>query len=177
MAHLPQEPRLDDLAAGLDKVGRAPPLRADLHDAAEPAGSGEDRLAFEHIDADRLLEVDISPRLHGSDPVKGVPVVGGADEHDVELVRSEHVPIVAVGPRGRPRLLSLLRDLDGAGKLVAIGVGDGRDLDRGHLHKPPEVAFAIPAGADQPDPPGLSDGGRPSLTEEAERKRPRSRAE
>ena len=49
--------------AGLDQVRRAAALRADLHDALVLARGGQHRLALDHVDADRLLHVDVGPGL------------------------------------------------------------------------------------------------------------------
>ena len=52
-----------------------------------------------HIDADRLLAVDVGPGFAGGDHRQGVPVVGRADEDDVEVLLLEHLAVVAVEPR------------------------------------------------------------------------------
>ena len=54
--------RLIDLVARLDQVRRAAALRADLHHAVVLARRGQHRLAFDDIDADRLLHIDIDAR-------------------------------------------------------------------------------------------------------------------
>ena len=41
--------------------------------------------AFEHVDADGLLHVDVRPGLQRVDALQGVPVIGRSDEDDVEL--------------------------------------------------------------------------------------------
>ena len=45
--------------ARLDQVRRAAALRADLHDALVLASGGEHRLAFDDVDADRLLHINV----------------------------------------------------------------------------------------------------------------------
>ena len=92
---LAEQPGLDDLVARLDEMRRAAALRADLHHAIVFARRGEHRLAFRDIDADRLLAIDIRAGLHRLDHRQRVPMVGRADEHDVEVLLLEHLAIVA----------------------------------------------------------------------------------
>jgi hypothetical protein len=178
VADLAQESFFDDPLPGLDQVGRALPLGADLDHPAQPPGRRQDRLPLEHVHADRLLQVDVGAGLHRRDGVERVPVVGRAHEHDVELVSGEHLPVVAVGAGRRCRgRLPLLRDRDRFREVVAIGIGDRHDLDRRDLHEPPEVALAVPARPDQPHPPRLGDGGQPRLPEERRGEAARGRGE
>ena len=58
---------VDELVARFDQVRRAAALRADLHHAVVFARGGEHRLAFDNIDADRLLHVDIDARFRRLD--------------------------------------------------------------------------------------------------------------
>ena len=88
---------LDDAVAGLDEVRRAAPLRADLHDALVLAGGGHHRLAFDNVDADRLLHPDIGAGLDGRDHRQRVPVVRRADQHDVEISFLQHLAIIGIG--------------------------------------------------------------------------------
>ena len=81
---------LDDPVAGFDEVGRAAALRSHLHHALVLARGGDHGLAFDHIDADRLLHVDIGAGLDGGDHGQGVPVVGRGDQDDVEVLLREH---------------------------------------------------------------------------------------
>ena len=89
----------DDAVARFDQVRRAAALRADLHDALVLARGGEHRLAFDDIDADRLLHPDVQPGPHRRDHRQRVPVVRRGDQDDVEILLAEHLAIVAVGPR------------------------------------------------------------------------------
>ena len=63
-ADLAEQAGLRDLLARFHQVRRAAPLRADLHDALVLACRVEHRLAFHHIDADRLLHVDVRAGFH-----------------------------------------------------------------------------------------------------------------
>ncbi len=68
----------------------------------------------------------------------------------------EHLAIVAVGSRRFVGLLPLAGDFHGLGQHPLVRIADGHDLDRRHLDQPPQVALAVPAGADQSDTLGLS---------------------
>ena len=65
---------------------RAAALGANLHHALVLAGGGEHGLALDDIDADRLLHIDVRPGLDRRDHRQGVPVVGRADQDDVEVL-------------------------------------------------------------------------------------------
>ena len=151
----------DDPVAGLDQVRRAAALRADLHDPAVLPRGGEHRLAFDHVDADRLLHVDVGARLHGGDHRQGVPVVGRGDEDDVEVFFREHLAVVGEGPRLLLRSLPLGDQLGRVGEHPLVDVAQRDDLDRGDLDQPEQVDLAVPAGADQADSRRLCGSERP----------------
>ena len=69
---------------------RAPPLGPHLHHPAVFAGRREHGLALHHVDADRLLHLDVRARLDGGDHGEGVPVIGRGDQYDVEVFLGEH---------------------------------------------------------------------------------------
>ena len=148
---MPELALADDAVARVDQVRRAAPLRADLHDALVLARRGEHRLAFDDVDADRLLDVDVGPGLDGRDHRQRVPVVGRADQHDVEVLLLEHLAIVAVGARRLLRRLPRRDQLGGLGEHPAVDIAQRDDLDRRDLDQPEEVGLAVPAGADQAD--------------------------
>lgn len=113
---------------------------------------GDHRLAFDHVDADRLLDVDVGSGLHGGDHWQGVPVIGGGNEHQVEVLFGEHLAVVAVGPRF---LLRHLPDGDHFGRLgqhPLVHVAERDHFDGGDLQQAEQVALSIPPRADQPDP-------------------------
>ena len=140
------------LVAGFDQVRRAAPLGADLDDAAQLACGLQHGLAFDHVDADRLLQVEVGPGLHGGDRGKRVPVVGRGDQNDVEILLRQHLAVVAIGARRFLRSLARGHDLGGLGQHLAIDVAQRDDLDRLDLDQPQEVALAVPAAADQSNP-------------------------
>jgi hypothetical protein len=141
---------LDDLVDGVDEVGRAAALEADLHDAVVLAGGGEHGFAFAHVGADGLLDVDVRAGLAGGDHRQGVPVVGGADEDDVQVLFLEHLAVVAV--KAGVLLLALLAGHDEVGgffKDLLVHVAEADDVDGGDLHEAEEVVLSVPARADQ----------------------------
>ena len=151
---LAELPFADEPVAGLDQVRRAPPLRPDLHDPLVLAGRGDHRLALDHVDADRLLDVHVGPGLHGGDHGQGVPVVGGRDQDYVEAAGLEHRPVVGISLGRLLRGLPTGDDPRGLGEHRRVDVAERNDFHRRDLDEPQEVALAVPAAADQPDPPG-----------------------
>ena len=146
--------------AGLDQVRRAAALRADLHDALVLAGGGEHRLALDHVHADRLLHVDVGPGLDGGDHRQGVPVVGRADQDDVEVLLLEHLAVVAVGPRLLLRRSAAAATSSAASASIFLSTSHSDDdLDRRDLDEAEQVALAVPAAADQADALRLVVGG------------------
>ena len=85
---------LDDPVAGLDEVRRAAPLGADLDDPLVLAGGGDHGLTLDHVDADRLLHIDVGAGLDGGDHRQGVPVVGRGDQDDVQVFLRQHLAVV-----------------------------------------------------------------------------------
>ena len=156
---LAELPLADDPVARLDQVRRAPALGADLHDPLCFARRGQHGLALDHVHADRLLDIDVGPGLDGGDHRQGVPVVGRGDQDDVEVLLLEHLAIVGVGARGLLRGLARGGHLGGIGEHLLVDVAERDDLDRSDLDEPEQVALAVPAGADQPDPLRLRGGG------------------
>ena len=156
VADLSEQPGLDNLLLRVDEVRRALALRADLHHAFVFARGIKHGFAFTHVSADWLLAVHLGAGFNRSECVKRVPMIRRTDEHDVEVLRLEHLAVIVVGARLFPGLLSLAGDLDGFGEHVLVRIADGDDFDGRHLNEAPEVAFAIPARADQPDAPGLA---------------------
>ena len=135
---------------------RAFALCANLHDALVFARGVEHRLALEHVTADRFLAIHVRARLDRGNGLKRVPMVRGADQHDVEIFLPEHLAVIRVGSWFLLRFLPLAGDIDGAREHLLVHVANRDDLDRRDLDEPPEVALSIPAGADQTDPPGLA---------------------
>ena len=161
LADFAQHPGLDDVLLRVDQMGRALALRADLHHAAILAGGGHHRFAFEHVAADRLLAVDVGPGFDGRDHRQRMPMVGRADQHDVEILLLEHLAIVAICPRRFLRFLPVRDQFDRAGQHLLIDVAQRDHFDRRDLNQPAQIALAIPTAADQADAIGLLLG-RPS---------------
>ena len=72
-------------------------LSADLDDSVVLAGCGQHRLAFDHIDADRFLNVDVCTVFDRFDHRQSVPVVGGRNQDDIEIFLGEEFAIIRVG--------------------------------------------------------------------------------
>ena len=70
MADLAEQASLDDLLLDVDQVWGALALSAYLHNALVLAGSGKNRFAFQHVHADRLLQIHIRAGLDGRDGLK-----------------------------------------------------------------------------------------------------------
>ena len=71
---------LHDALLGLDQVRSRASLQADLHHALVLARRGEHGLAFQDVNADRLLAVDIGTRLASGDHRQGVPMIRRCDQ-------------------------------------------------------------------------------------------------
>jgi hypothetical protein len=98
-ADLAQFTFLDDLLAGLDEVGRASTLGADLHDALVFAGGRQHGLAFQHIHADGFLAVDIQAGLASGDHGQRMPMIGCGDEDQVDVLLFQQFAVIMIGAR------------------------------------------------------------------------------
>ena len=156
MADFSQQAGIDDLFFRIDQMRRALALRPDLHHAFVLAGGSQYGFALEHINADRLLQIDIGTRFQRRDGLQRMPMVGRSDEHDVKLMLLEHLAIVIIRARFVVRLLSLTGNLDRTVQHVLIRIANGNDFRRRHLNQSPQVAGAIPTGANEPHPPGFA---------------------
>src|SRR5437764_528817 len=85
-------------------------------------------------------------------------MVGRTNEHDVEVLLFQHLAIIVVGARLLFGFLTLAGDLDGLGEHVFVRIADGNDFHWRDLNEPPQVAFSIPARADESNTPGLFSG-------------------
>ena len=85
----------DETVAGIEKMRGAAALEADLDGPAMEPRRRHHRPPLDNIEADRLLHIDIGPRLAGGDHRQAMPVVGGADEDDLGLGVGEEVAVVA----------------------------------------------------------------------------------
>ncbi len=148
-ADLAQLAFLDDGVPGFDEMRRAAALRADLDDALVFARGGEHSLAFDDIDADRLLHIDIRAGLDRGDHRQGVPVVGRGDQDDVEVLLLEHLAVIGVGAGLLLRELARGDDIGRLSEHLLIDVAERDDLDRRDLDQTEQVALAVPAAADE----------------------------
>jgi hypothetical protein len=96
-----------DLIAGLDQVGGAAALGTHLHRSTVFTGRRQHGLALDDVHAGGLLHVDVGARLAGLDHRQSVPVVRSADDHHIEVLLGEHLPVIAVSPRLLAGLLPL----------------------------------------------------------------------
>ena len=128
---------------------RAFALRPDLHHAAGFASGSENRLTFEDIHADGLLQIHIRPGLDGINCLQRVPMIGRSNEHDIHLVFLKHLSVVRISHRCLARFLPLLGNLHRTRQHVLVRIAQRHNLNGCHLRQPPEVALAIPAGANQ----------------------------
>ena len=140
---------LDELARG-NEVGRAAPLRVDLHNPAQAAGGVHHGLAFEEGVRDRLFAVDVRPGLHGGDGRQGMPVIRRADQHHIEVLRLEHV--AEVMKQLRPLLLPAGNFVRGELKILLVHIAQRHHLGSSRIHEMPQVHHAVPAGANETGP-------------------------
>ena len=146
-----EQTRVDNVFLGFDEMGSALSLGADLNDAVVLASGGEHGFAFHDVDADRFLHVDMGTGLDGVDHLQGMPVVGAADEDDVQVLFGEHLAVVGVGSGDLARLLTLADEFGGVGEHVGIHIADGDHVNGRNLDQSEHVVLAVPAGADQAD--------------------------
>src|SRR5262249_46351657 len=100
-------------------AGAAALLRAVLHDALVLPGRLDAAAAFDHVVAQRLLDVDVLAGLAGPDGHQRMPVVRRGDGEGVQLLVVEGLPDVPHALRCPAPLL-----LDGPGtRLEQAGIG------------------------------------------------------
>ena len=75
-------------------------LRAHLADAIVLLDGVAHRQALRQVQRHRLLDVEILAGLAGGDGLERVPVRQGGDDHRVEVLVLEHLPVVAVSAAG-----------------------------------------------------------------------------
>jgi hypothetical protein len=146
-----EQARFDDVVAGVDEVGGAAALGVHLNDAVEAPGGGEHGLAFDDVDADWFFDVNVGAGFHGGDGGQRVPVIGGADEDNVEILFAEHFAVIAIGPRGVLRALTRGDHLGGFGQHVLVDIAERDDLGGFDLEEPEEITLAVPTATDEAD--------------------------
>jgi hypothetical protein len=96
------------------------------------------------------LDVNIGAGFDRFDHGKGVPMVGRADQNEIEIFLGEHLAVVGVEARGLAGKLALGDEFGGAGEHRFIDIAEGHDFDGGDLDEAKEVGFAIPTATDEP---------------------------
>ena len=130
---------------------RAAALRPDLHDAPVLARRREHCLAFDNIDADRFLAINIRARFARGDHVQRVPMIGRTDEYDNEILLLEHLAVIAVRARF---LFGKLARRDHVGAFREhrlVHIAERNDFDRRDLDEAEQIGLPIPPAADQSD--------------------------
>ena len=123
---------------------RAAPLRADLDDAVMLPRGGKHRLAFNNIDADWFLAVNVRARFEGSDHRERMPMIRRSDEHDVEVLFLEHLAIITVGARFLFRFLPVAYHLGGVREHVLVHVTQRNHFHRRNLNQAKQIGLAVP---------------------------------
>jgi hypothetical protein len=83
---------------------RRPPLRADLRHALMMPRRVHHRPAFRDRQRQRLLDVNVLPRLAGVDHLKRVPMVGCVDDDRIDVLAIEQPAVVGVSFDAAARL-------------------------------------------------------------------------
>ena len=156
-ADAPERPAVHELD-GLGPVRPAAlPLPA-LHDPAVVAGGGGHDLALVDRVGQRLLDVDVLAGGAGVDQLQAVPVVGGADDHRVEVVVLEQGPVVGV--EGRPLAAHRLEVAGPALEHARVDVAQGRAFDPRLAQQRADVREPHAVDADGADHDPIARGGR-----------------
>jgi hypothetical protein len=142
---------LDDLLLAFDEVRRAPALHTHLNDSLVFTGRGQRGCTLCHIDADRLLDVDVRAGFDGGDRRQGVPVIRCADDDDIQVLFPEHGAVIAVKAGFLSGRLSRGDEVGRLRQHLAVDVADRDDIDRRDLNESEKVGLAIPAGTDETD--------------------------
>src|SRR3546814_9898938 len=59
--------------------------------------------AFEYVNANRLLQIKVGARCQGVNGLPRMPVIGGADEDEIERMVSKHLPVIRIQCGDLPR--------------------------------------------------------------------------
>jgi hypothetical protein len=127
-------------------VGTAALPLADLHHPVRSPGRGQHDVCLLDGVGEGLLHVNVLARVQGVDQHQAVPVVGGSDDHGVDVLVVQEPPVVAVLLRRLP--LSLDHVLLAPVQLALIGVAQRHAL---HLVELQGRAHVGPAHAPDPD--------------------------
>ncbi len=119
---------------GFSQVRRAAPLGAYLDHSIVFAGCRQHGRALTHIRANRLLNIDVGARLSGLNHDQCVPVVGHADEDNVQPALAQHLPEVAVRFRRLARYLARRDNSGGVREHSFVYIAKRNYLHRLHLY-------------------------------------------
>ena len=142
---------LDDIVARFDQVRSAAPLGAHLDDAVHFSRGCQHGLAFEDIHTDGFLHIDIGTGFQRGNQVERMPMIGRADQHNIEVPFLQHFPVIAVRARRLAGNLAGGHQIGRVGQHPAVNVAERHDLNRGHLEEPEQITLAVPPAADQAD--------------------------
>ena len=139
----------DDLLAGLHEMRRTATLGAHLHDTIVFSSRREHRLAFDDVNAGRLLHVHVAASLDSLNHRQRVPMIRRGNKDKIELVFLQQLSVVTICFRTPTRLLPAGHHVGRLGEHCTVGVTQCHHLDGGNLNKPEEVNLAIPPCADE----------------------------
>ena len=88
---------VDDPFFRLDQMGSTATLRSHLHDPCGTPRRVHHRLTFENIDSGRFLNVDVRASFDGRNHGQRMPMVGGRDQDDIQLMVCQQFVVVGVG--------------------------------------------------------------------------------
>src|SRR3954447_1708754 len=93
----------------------------------------------------RLLAIHVLARLHGVNGGLLVPMVGGTDDHGVDVFAGQDLAVVASGEN------IVAPEFFAARQAAVVAVRGGDQLDAGYLNSCLSVELSLPAGADEGD--------------------------
>ena len=151
-----------DAITRLDEVGGAAPLGAYLHRPTVFPGRRQHGLALDDVHACGFLHINVSARLAGLNHRQGVPMIRSPDEHHIQILLREHLPVIAIGPGLLAGLLPLGHQRRRVGQHTTIHIAQRNHVHRGNLNESQQVRLAVPTRSNQSHPKGffLSEGRR-----------------
>src|ERR1019366_1071951 len=129
---------------GLEVVLAGALLHADLADEIVGARRLDDHGPFFGFQGKGLLDVDILAGIEGVDGDGAMPVVGNADEGDIDFLDLEQLAVVVKGAGVGGGRVAL-----GTVEVIAPDIAEGDDIDIAGFDKIAHVVAAAIAGADQ----------------------------
>ena len=141
--------------AGPDYLHRLPNdfggalLHSHLHNPLMLARRGHGRPPFGDVMTDRLLAIDVFPRLAGENGLNGVPMIRGSDDDGVNVFPIED--LAEIDEWFRTIILALLNKGRRLIKPLLINVADGGGLNVRQRHGDIEQLLTAAAAADKGD--------------------------